>query len=280
MATKKKGLQKNVSAIFSDASLPRDFIDSRPEVREPTQETGAKAAPKRRGRKTADSKASATTGVARPPEGKEPSSLQATTKKKLLEEHDAAADGRETISNDSAETGLLDPPLRIADESPEKKPTSVESRVEDAPIDKVDTSRGVDESSIDVELPSDTPVETADKSPAPTKGAEAEETATGDQAENSAQVITKAPRSKLKESPPLGSVAFLEHLKKTMDCLKNFESCQDHFIDICKAKVSGNGKKVICLEGKHCGCRFQTKSFFKRICTCDIRQLIAREHGY
>ena len=67
--------------------------------------------------------------------------------------------------------------------------------MEDAPIDKVDTSRSVDESSIDVELPSDTPVERADKSPAPTNGADAEETGTGDHPGNPAPVTQHAPRS-------------------------------------------------------------------------------------
>ena len=215
MATKKHGLQKDVFAIFGDGSLPQDFAQRRPEVGEATQEKGAKAAPTKRGRKTAAGRASATTGVVEPPKEKKPSSRRAAApKKKRRETRNAAADATEKISLDSAETGILDPPPRIADETPEKEPTSVASRRVEAPVEAVDTSQAVDESSIDVELPADATVETVDRSPAPTKEAEAEETGTCDQDENSPQVTTKPPRSNPKESPPLGSIAFLERVKK------------------------------------------------------------------
>ena len=223
MATKKQGLQKDVFAIFGDGSLPQDFAQRRPEVGEATQEKGAKAAPTKRGRKTAASRASAPTGVVEPPKEKKPSSRRAASKKKRRKARDAAADATEKISLDSAETGILDPPPRIADETPEKEPTSVESRRVESPVEAVDTSQAVDESSIDVELPADTTVETDDRSPAPTKEAEAEETGTCDQDENSAQVTTKPPRSNPKESPPPGSIAFLERVKKALQwCARIF----------------------------------------------------------
>lgn len=284
MATKKQGLQKDVIAIFGDGSLPPEFVDRRPEVDEPTQEKRPKAASKKRPRKTAGKKASATTAVAKRPKRKKVSARKAAPKKKLREDQDATLLATERILVDSAEAVILDPPPGIAREILEKESTSVDSRSEESPVEEVD-AQAVDESSIDVERPSDTTPGTNDESPAPTTEAEAEETGTCDQDENAAPVIaepsyTPDDPGEAKELPPLGSIAFLEHLKKTMDCPKSFECCEDRFIDICKAKVSGNGKKVICLEGKHCGCRFQKKLLFKRICTCDMRQHIAREYGY
>ena len=195
MAKKKKGLQKNVIAIFDDASPPRDLIDIGREVDEPTREAGAKATSKRRRRKKANGKASAATAVARPPEEKEPSSLQAVTIEKLREGQDAGVK-TQTAGRASKQ-----------DKTQEKKPTSVESRVEESPVE---------ESSKDVELPSDTTVETDDKSPAPTKEAEAEETGTCDQNENAAQVTTMPPRNTPKELPPRGSIGFLGRVKKAM----------------------------------------------------------------
>lgn len=225
--------------------------------------------------------------AAEPPKKRKPSSRRTASKKKPREELDAAANATEKIAIDSAEAVILDPPPGIADETSKQEPTSVESQREEAPAEEVAPSQAVGESSVDVELPADTTAETVDESPAPTNEAKAEETWSCDQDESSAErrhrVLPKLKSfgtPKESESPPLGSIAFLEHLKKTLDWPKNFECCEDRFIDICKAKVSGKGKKVICLEGKHCGCRFQTKSFFRRVCTCDMRQHIAREYGY
>jgi len=103
--------------------------------------------------------------------------------------------------------------------------------------------------------------------------------------EDAVQIVKKPARapqapSSRRKPPPVGSIAFLEHVKKSMHCPKNFECCKDRFIDLCKAKISSDGKEVLCHEGKNCGCRFQKKSFFKRICTCDMRQHILREYGY
>ena len=195
MATKKKGLQKNVTAIFGDASPPRDLIDRGRKVDEPTQEAGAKTASKKRRRKKANSKASATTAVARPPKGKKPSSLQAATIEKLRAGQDAGVKTR-TAGRASEQ-----------DKTQEKEPTSVGSRVEESPVE---------ESSKDVELPADTTVVTDDESPAPTKEAEAEETGTCARDENAAQVATMPPRDKPQESPPRGSVGLLERVKKAM----------------------------------------------------------------
>ncbi len=217
MATKRQGLHKGVAEIFGDGSLPQEFVGKQSEVDKPTLKEGAKAAPKRRRRKTADSKASAAVAVATPPKKKKRSPRRASPKKKLIQEQDAAADATEKISVDSAESLILDPPPGIADATPEREPASLESRREESPVEEGDTSQAIDESSVDVELPADTTTETtetADESPALTKPAKAEETGTCDQDENSPQVTTKPPRSNPKESPPLGSIAFLERVKK------------------------------------------------------------------
>jgi colicin import membrane protein len=73
----------------------------------------------------------------------------------------------------------------------------------------------------------------------------------------------------------------IDEIKTQMDCPKRFECAEDRFVDMCKAKVSRKGQDVLCKEGRRCNCRYQKPSFWfwKRLCTCRMRQYVARKFG-